>query len=129
LCYGRTGACRQRARSSLATRVLSRPHPPWCSTLNLGAVELEQHPAEPAAVVPMNGGDHSTTFATSEHRKGEAMVTPLRKEIRKVQWCSTSRKKSKILGAIELDFERKRSVTDSAGAAALRDLSPAGPCV
>jgi hypothetical protein len=38
--------------------------------------------------------------------------------------CSTSRKKSKILALIGLDFDCKRSVTDSAGAAALRDLSP-----
>src|SRR6266481_5642055 len=59
------------------------------NALNLGAEELEQHPAEPASAAPTNGNGsaaQSTTVAAThddQNSRAEAMVTPLRKSMRR----------------------------------------------
>jgi len=59
------------------------------NALNLGAEELEQHPAEPASAAPTNGNGsaaQSTTVAAThddQNPHAEAMVTPLRKSMRR----------------------------------------------
>jgi len=57
------------------------------NALNLGAEELEQHPAEPATAAPTNGNggaaQSTTVAATAEDQNAEARVMPLRKEMRR----------------------------------------------
>src|SRR5439155_22447751 len=57
------------------------------NALNLGAEELEQHPAEPTSIAPTNGNGRaaqSTTVATTaEDQNAKARVTPMRKEMRR----------------------------------------------
>jgi hypothetical protein len=55
------------------------------SALNLGADELEQHPAEPASIVPNdgNGSVAPPVPVAAEDQNTESMVTPQGKEMRR----------------------------------------------
>ena len=89
--YGRTGVFRP--RNTLTTddaRAVETVSQVVLSALHLGADELEQFPdgpTEPASIPPTNGnGSAAQSMAvatTAEDQNAEAMVTPLRKPIRR----------------------------------------------